>query len=182
MSGALPASEALWRRTLDLSERVFGRRHPLTAVTQEGLSWVLLWLGKIPEGRMLADSAMATSLARLHPDLPKVQVLHTLQMSYALVRSDTVVAVAEQDAARALLPATGAQRPLLEVSLDLSSAMLEMQRRDTVAAWRTMARAATMARDRIGPTHFATQVAIGRLADFSKQVGRDPATGASAAR
>jgi eukaryotic-like serine/threonine-protein kinase len=175
--GALPASEAYWRQAHATAVRVFGPRHPLTAESQAGLSWTLLNLGKLPEGKALADSALATHLARTHRNAALLCAMYRQQMSYALATRDTAAAVAAQRLSAAELPATGGQRPFLETYLMYATAALQMQQHDTVAAWHSLDRAATVMRTGVGPAHPLSKQATARLIEFSGRVGRNVTTG-----
>lgn len=177
MRGALPASEASWQRARETSTRVFGALHPLTAETQSGLSWTLLGLGRFAEGKALADSALATELARTHHNAGMRSGLYRQQMSYALAMGDLAGAEAVRERALAELPGTGRRRPFIDMYLSFTSAALAMQQRDTTAAWQAMANAAQVMRVGAGASHPLTQLAGARLAEFSALMGRDVTTG-----
>lgn len=164
------ASEPIWRQTRATATRVFGPSHPITAEIQAGLSWTLLGVGKIAEGRALADSALQVHLQRAYRNAGLISGLYRLQMSYALALGDTVAAETARAAAAAQLPRTGGQRPILEAYLLFASAALDMQRRDTTAAQRHFDDAATVTRSGMGAGHQLTQLAVARQAEFRERI------------
>jgi serine/threonine-protein kinase len=175
--GAFPASEAHWRRALTSATRVFGAQHPLTAQAQSGLSWTLLSLGKVAEGKALSDASLATERARPQPDPMNLSGLYRQQLSYALVFGDSLTARTATEHAERALPATGSARPYVEAYLRFTTAAWAMQQRDTLAAWQALKQAERVMRRDRGGADPITQLATGRLMEFSARMGRDTATG-----
>jgi eukaryotic-like serine/threonine-protein kinase len=176
--GRLPVAEGHMRRAVTSGTQVFGARHALTATVQSALATVLLAQGKLAEAKRLADSALATQLARAHRNPRLVLEAYRLQASIALVMQDTASARGMLRLATAELPRLGGTRPHNAAFLDFVQAGLAMQAHDTLTAWRALHDAATITRDQLGAAHPVTTLSAARLAEFSARFRRDPGTGA----
>ena len=167
LRGQIAEAEAIWRRAHRLAVQVFGPRHPLTAETQSGLSWVLLDRGQHDEGRALIDSAIAVTQGRPHQNAGLLSGMYRLRMAYALAQKDAAGAERWRSASQRELEKSGGQRPYLEVQLLWLTAALDVAaaRPDSAAAH--LQRAASIALSDIGPTHPFAVLAASRLAEFT---------------
>jgi serine/threonine-protein kinase len=149
--GRPAAAEPKIRQLLVLTERRLGAGHYLTAQAQNLLARVMLPLGRYAEGRALIDSAIANNEAAVARDPMYLGEMYVTRTGFETKLHDWPAAEASLAKAAALRDKLGAQRPILTVSIQYTTAALEEERGRVEQARATFTRAAALARETLPP-------------------------------
>ena len=176
--GEFERAAALKRTGLRHVQQVHGPRFMLSAIIKQRLAEELFRLGDLDGASATLDSELSFQESISPRNLMELCVALRLRGAIQTIEGEFAVAGRTLARARGLLDSLGAVRTVPEVGVRLEFAKLYEATGRAPMALSELERALSLSREKLGPTHVTTLVALGRLAEFAARTG-DPSRAAS---